>query len=256
MADASRPTFIIGGAPRSGTNFLCHALDRHPDVYMAKPYMPEPKVFMGAEQAWPAYAARYAELFAPAGGRRRLGEKTSYYLENDAACRLIQRHLPEVRMLFVVREPVGRAYSNYLWTKKNGLETLGFEEAVRLEGRRPSPLPPERDYARPYDYLPRGRYDVFAERWFSALGRARVRFLLYEDLVAKPEPVLADIQRFIGVRPAPLGADDLGVINSAREMGPPLDAGLERALRERMMASVRRFAALTGLDVSAWGYSA
>jgi hypothetical protein len=256
MADASRPTFIIGGAPRSGTNFLCHALDRHPDVYMAKPYMPEPKVFMGAEQAWPVYAARYADLFAPAGGRHGLGEKTSYYLENEAACRLIQGHLPEVRMLFVVREPVGRAYSNYLWTKKNGLETLGFDEAVRLEGRRPSPLPPERDYARPYDYLPRGRYDVFAERWFSALGRARVRFLLYEDLVARPEPVLADIQRFIGVRAAPLGADDLGVINSAREMGPPLEAALERTLRERMTASVRRFATLTGLDVSVWGYPA
>ena len=256
MADVTRPTFIIGGAPRSGTNFLCHALDRHPAVYMAKPYMPEPKVFMGPEQPWPVYAARYADLFAPAGGRPALGEKTSYYLENEAACRLIARHLPDVRLLFVVREPVARAYSNYLWTTKNGLETLPFDEAVRLEGQRPSPLPADREYARPYDYLPRGRYDVFAERWFAALGRARVRFLLYEDLVSTPEPVLARIQEFVGVRPAPLGADDLGVINSAREMGPPLDAALERRLRERLAPSVRRFAALTGLDVTAWGYPA
>ncbi|HEY2991823.1 MAG TPA: sulfotransferase [Methylomirabilota bacterium] len=254
MADLTRPTFIIGGAPRSGTNFLCHALDRHPAVYMAKPYMPEPKVFMGAEQPWAVYAARYAELFAAAGGRPSLGEKTSYYLENEAAGRLIARHLPEVRMLFVVREPVARAYSNYLWTKKNGLETLAFDEAVRLEGQRPSPLPPDREYARPYDYLPRGRYDVFAERWLAALGRARVRFLLYEDLVSKPEAVLVGIQDFIGVRRAPLGADDLGVINSAREMGPPLDGALERTLRERLTPSVKRFAALTGLDVTAWGY--
>jgi hypothetical protein len=149
---------------------------------------------------------------------------------------------------------VGRAYSNYLWTRKNGLEPLGFEEAVRLEGQRPSPLPPERDYARPYDYLPRGRYDVFAERWFAALGRERVRFVLYEDLVARPEPVLADIQDFLGVRRRALGADDLGIINSARETGPPLDAGLERTLRERMAPAVRRFAAITGLDVTVWGY--
>ena len=256
MAEPARPTFIIGGAPRAGTNFLCHALDRHPDVYMAKPYMPEPKVFMGAEQGAAVYAARYAALFAPAGGRAALGEKTTYYLENETARRLIERHLPDVRMLFVVREPVGRAYSNYLWTKKNGLETLPFDEAVRLEGQRPSPLPPDRDYARPYDYLPRGRYDVFAEPWLAALGRARVRFLLYEDLVTKPEPVLADIQEFLGVRHVPLGADDLGVINSAKEMGPPLDPALERALRERMAPSVRRFAALTGLDLRAWGYPA
>jgi len=254
MADVTRPTFIIGGAPRAGTNFLCHALDRHPDVYMAKPYMPEPKVFMGPARPWAEYARRYAALFAGAGGRRALGEKTSYYLENEAACTLIARHLPEVRMLFSVREPVARAYSNYLWTKKNGLEDLSFEEAVRLEGRRPSPLPPERAYARPYDYLPRGHYDAFAARWFEALGRARVRFVLYEDVVAKPEPQLAGIEEFIGVAPAALGADDLGVINSAKEMGPPLDPAFERALRERMAPSVRRFAALTGLDVTAWGY--
>lgn len=256
MADAPRPTFVIGGAPRSGTNFLCHALDRHPDVYMAKPYMPEPKVFMGPEQTWSVYAARYVELFAPAGGRPALGEKTSYYLENESACRLIQRHLPDVRMLFIVREPVARAYSNYLWTRKNGLETLAFAEAVRLEGRRPSPLPPDREYARPFDYLPRGRYDVFAERWFAALGRGRVRFLLYEDLVGTPETVLAAIQDFIGVRRAPLGAGDLGVINSAKDVGPPLEANLERTLRVRMAPSVTRFAALTGLDVGPWGYRA
>ena len=50
--------------------------------------------------------------------------------------------------------------------------------------------------------------------------------------------------------------DDLGVINSAKEMAPPLDSALERTLRERMAPSVRRFAALTGLDVRAWGYPA
>jgi hypothetical protein len=254
MAEPRLPAFIIGGAPRAGTNFLCHALDRHPDVYLAKPYMPEPKVFMGPEQPWPVYAARYAALFEPAGGRCALAEKTTYYLENEACCALIRRHLPAVRLVFVVREPVARAYSNYLWTKKNGLEALPFEEAVRLEGRRPSPLPPERDYARPYDYLRRGHYDVFAERWYAALGRARVQFLLYEDLVTTPGPVLARLQAFIGVPVKPLGAEDLGVINSASEMGPPLDAALDRTLRARMAPSVGRFAALTGLDVGRWGY--
>ena len=255
MAEERWPSFIIGGAPRAGTNFLCHALDRHPDVYLAKPYIPEPKVFMGPEQPWPVYALRYGALFEPAGARRARGEKTTYYLENEACCALIRRHLPAVRLVFVVREPVARAYSNYLWSRKNGLETLPFEEAVRLEGTRPSPLPPERDYARPYDYMRRGRYDVFAERWYDALGRDRVHFLLYEHLVTAPGPVLARLQAFIGVPAKPLDVADLGVLNSAAETGPPLDTALEHALRDRLAPAVRRFTALTGLDTRCWGYA-
>jgi hypothetical protein len=255
MASPARlPHFIIGGAPRSGTTFLCHVLDRHPHIYMAKPYLPEPKVFHQSPTDHAGYCARYAALFAPAEDGRLLGEKTSNYLESADACALIREHLSHVRMLFLVREPVARAYSNYLWSKKNGLETLCFEEAIRLEGSRPSPLSPERPYARPFDYLSRGRYDVFAQRYYEALGRDAVRFFVYEGLAADPERVLPEIQRFIGVEPLPLDAATVGVVLSAKEMGPPLDPAMEFALKRRMKPSVERFQALTGLDVSAWGY--
>ena len=40
------PDFIIGGAPRSGTTWLTAALDRHPDIWVAKPLRPEPKFFL------------------------------------------------------------------------------------------------------------------------------------------------------------------------------------------------------------------
>lgn len=248
------PTFIIGGAPRSGTNFLCHALDRHPDVYLAKPYMPEPKIFMGPRRPRAEYLARYAGLFASAGSRRALGEKTTYYLENAQSLALIEEHLPAVRVMFLVREPVARAYSNYLWTKKNRLETLSFEDALAA-GERPSPLPADRDYARPFDYVQRGQYDIFAERYLRRLGRDRVAFFLYEDLVLEPARVLDDIQVFIGVPRRDLRAEDLGLINSARETAPPIRPATEARLRRYFSPSVRRFQALTGLDVSAWGYA-
>jgi hypothetical protein len=73
-------------------------------------------------------------------------------------------------------------------------------------------------------------------------------------MVARPEPVVASLQAFLGVTPRPLAADEVGIVNSAREVGPPVKPETERALRERMVPTVRRFAALTGLDVTAWGY--
>jgi hypothetical protein len=248
------PDFIIGGAPRSGTTFLLEALDRHPDIYMARPFRPEPKVFMGPPQTGEAYRTRYAELFAGAGDERVLGEKTTNYFESEVCCQRIASHLPGVRTVFLVREPVARAYSNYLWSRKNSLETLGFEEAIEREGQRPSPLPPEKAHARPFDYLIRGDYATFAERYYAAMGRERVAFFLYEDIEAHPDALLGAVQRFIGVEPLPADRLDVGVVNSARDEGPPIDPRTEHTLRRRMAPLVRRFAELTGLDVRAWGY--
>lgn len=249
----TRPAFIIGGAPRSGTTFLCHALDRHPDIFIAKPFIPEPKVFM-TEAAPAEYLARYRRFFSATGSARFLGEKTSYYLESEAACERIRAHVPEVKLVFIVREPVARAYSNYLWSRMNGLETLAFAEAVALEGRRPSPLPEEKSYARPFDYLTRGDYARFAERYYAAFGRERVAFFLYEDIEEQPDALLLRLQQFIGVEPLPDDRLRSLRVNSARESGPALSPILERELRTRMAPLVTRFAAVTGLDVSRWGY--
>ena len=122
-----RPTFIIGGAPRSGTTFLCHLLDQHPDVFIMKPFIPEPKVFVTpTSDGTREYLRRYEEGLAAAGSERALGEKTSYYFEHALVPDRIASTLDSVRLLFIVREPVQRAYSNYLWSRRNGIETLSF----------------------------------------------------------------------------------------------------------------------------------
>jgi hypothetical protein len=248
------PDFIIGGAPRSGTTYLCEALDRHPDIYIPRPYIPESKVFLIPHPEGLSYRERYANLFAEAREERFFGDKTSYYLENAEACRLIRENLGPVKMIFIVREPVARAYSNWLWSRKNGLETLGFEEAVEKEGRRESPFGPERAYVRPFDYLSRGDYFTFAKRYYAAFGRESVGFFLFEDIIRRTDVLLNDIQAYIGVDPLPSRQLDPGVINPARDTGPPIDPALEAKLRKRFESTVDRFAQLTGLDVSLWGY--
>ncbi|MFO0968016.1 MAG: sulfotransferase [Gemmataceae bacterium] len=254
MTPSRLPTFIIGGAPRSGTTYLAEALARHPDVYMARPFIPEPKVFMGPRQPSAVYAERYRALFAPANGHRLLGEKTSYYLENPDLCGAIRAVAPEVKLVFIVREPVARAYSNYLWSTKNGLEKLSFEEALEREGERANPLPEEKAYARPFDYIIRGDYAELAQPYFDAFGRDCVRFFLFEDIALRPEALMRSLQAFIGAEPMPFQQLDVGVVNSAKDVGPPIDRGVEQRLRERLRPAVERFAMLTGLDIAAWGY--
>jgi hypothetical protein len=250
-----RPTFIIGGAPRSGTTLLCHLLDQHPDVFMMKPFIPEPKVLVMPTSEGPAeYYRRYESGLAGANGERARGEKTSCYLEHEAVPGRIADVLGAVRLLFMVREPVQRAYSNYLRTRENGYETLTFEEAIEREGAREDPFGPGREYVRPFDYLCRGRYATFAARYYERFGREAVKFVLYEDLERRPRDVMTEIQQFVGVEPMALDAQALGRINGSCERDEPLDPQVAARLRERMTGEVHRFAALTGLDLSGWGY--
>jgi hypothetical protein len=248
------PDFIIGGAPRSGTTFLAHALDTHPGIEMAKPWRPEPKVFLRAADDPAALRAQYSQWFGPEHAAALRGEKTTNYFESAQAPARMAAALPQARLVFLLREPVGRAYSNWLWSRMNGLEDLPFAEAVELEGSREDPLPEEQSYARPHDYLIRGDYARFARRWIDAVGADRVGFWLYEDLFTRTDEVLESVQRFIGADPQPLPDRPGGLVNEARSTGEQIDPELDAKLRGRMAPLVEELAALTGLDLSPWQY--
>jgi hypothetical protein len=249
------PDFVIGGAPRCGTTFLAELLSKHPGIYFKRPLLPEPKICLTPDSAGDeGLRERYAALFRDAPPDALRAEKTSNYFENDAARQRLARLLPATRFIFILREPIARAYSNWRWSTANGLETLSFDEAIAREGMRPSPFPPEREYVRPFDYMRRGCYGSLAEAWINAIGRERVAFLVYENLVDKPELFLAEIQRFIGVTPVPWSVLRTGRINQSPADAVPVHQDRIDELRRRIAPEVHRFSALTALDVSVWGY--
>ena len=130
------PDFIIGGAPRSGTTWLYALLDRHPDVFMARPVAPEPKFFL-VDDLYEKGLQYYSDTwFSTAAAASLAGEKSTDYLESGAAAGRIARDLPGVQLIFILREPTERAYSNYLWTRTNGLEIQDFASALVAEDER------------------------------------------------------------------------------------------------------------------------
>lgn len=248
----SLPTFIIGGAPRCGTTFLCHALDEHPAIAMARPYIPEPKVFLVPAADDEGYLERYRGLFDHKPGALARGEKSSAYLENSHARAMIRRLLPDAVLVFIFRDPVARAYSNWRRTCKNGLDTLDFMDAIAQEDVRSDPLPPEKSYVRPFAYLSRSRYDELIEPYFRDFPRDRILVMQMERLVTDRAAELLRLQQHVGIDPIPSLGSELGMINTVD--GPPLDPVLARTLREQLRPSAERFAAITGIDIELWGY--
>lgn len=246
------PDFIIGGAPRSGTTWLYHLLDRHPAVYMAKPVTPEPKFFL-VDDLYRKGLAYYADRwFGAAPANRIAGEKSTDYLESRDAAERIARDLPQAKLVFILREPADRAFSNYAWTRMNGIETEDFATALRLEEERERTLPDRWTFARPFSYFSRGVYADLLAEYVQRFPRAQILVLKYEDIRADPHALVDRLHRFLGVAPRPGDADALGVVNASDKRGESMPEDIRRGLQERYAEPNRRLAQMLGSEFSLW----
>lgn len=204
------PDFFIAGAPKAGTTALHATLARHPGLSLSP--VKEPKFFLcdGAPpsrqtgpgdahsaQEWVWDRGAYEALFdgAPAGTRR--GESTPFYLYDRDAQRRIRQVVPEARLIVLLRDPVDRAYSNWLHLWSDGLEPIAdFVTACRAEDERI-----RAGYAPFWHYRGLGRYGEQLEHLYTLFDRTQVHVLRYRDLVDEPEATLDGICTFLGVAP-------------------------------------------------------
>ncbi len=241
------PDFIIGGAARSGTTWLCHLLARHPEVGVARPIVPEPKFFLVDDlfaQGLDHYAARWFDGLE----QSMVGEKSTNYLDSETAAARIAQALPHVRLIFMLRDPIERTFSNYRWSRKQGHEMEDFAAALAAEGTRATPH--HLRFARPFAYLSRSRYLERLEPYLGLFPADHVLLLRFEDIVLRPAALAVRLHRFLGVSERPRDAEGLGIINDADagELLPETRRWLADYFREPDLALARR----TGFDVSGW----
>ena len=197
----SGPTFIIAGAPRSGTTWLYELLDRHPEIYMAKPVRPEPKFFLVDELYARGIQHYFETWFQGADAYAAAGEKSTNYLESAAAAERIHRDLPSVKLIFILREPAHRAYSNWLWSRMNGMEAEDFDAALAKEDERGRTLPEKLRYARPHAYFSRGLYAAMLRPYFDRFPREQILCVKFDAIIDTPGALAETVHRFVGVTP-------------------------------------------------------
>jgi Sulfotransferase domain len=182
---ASRlPNFIVIGAMKSGTTSLFHYLRAHPQVYMSP--LKEVDFFI-EEGNWSRGFEWYRKQFEKAGDRASaVGEaSTSYtkYPEYEGVPERIARHLPDVRLIYLVRDPIERIRSHYQHRSLIGAERAPFDEAVLGDPR----------------YLDCSRYAMQIERYVGPFPRERLLVVTSEDLRSSRAPTVRRIYRFLGV---------------------------------------------------------
>jgi len=199
------PNFIILGAQKAGTTSLYYYLDQHPDIFMSP--VKEPHFFNNEgggrlyDGPYPGPARRiskveeYESLFGGATNERAIGEASPSYLYLPEVPARMERHVPEARLIAVLRDPAERAYSAFLHTVRTGREPLDdFRAALRAEEGRI-----RENWHHLYHYKARGLYHEQLLRYHEAFGRDNVRVYLYEDLGKNPVAVFQDVCRFLDV---------------------------------------------------------
>jgi hypothetical protein len=101
-------------------------------------------------------------------------------------------------MFAVLRNPVDRAYSNYLYAVRLGREPLtDFKSALDREEDRIrenwSPL---------FWYKRNGMYFNQLSEYFAVFPRAQIKIFLYDDLRKSASTVMSELYNFIGVEPS------------------------------------------------------
>jgi len=191
--------FFIVGAQRSGTTFLCKICDEHPEIEMAKPLNPEPKFFItddlyknGINFYMDHFFRKYIE------GKIR-GEKSTSYFEKEIAAKRISENFESAKIIIILRDPIERAVSNYLFSYSNGIETLTIDEAFLKESERIDKYDQEKISVSPYAYLKRGLYIDYLEMYEKYFAYEKIHIILFEKMV-KDKIFIENFFKFLGVK--------------------------------------------------------
>ena len=210
-ATAPERVFIVG-AQRCGTTYLYHLLDGHPDITMARPVRPEPKIFL-TDEVTGGPRSYDARLFAGRPAARVRGEKATSYLEHPASLDRIAKTFPNAHIVVSVRDPIERAVSNYRFTVDAGLEDRTVDAALLadLDGE-DRPYDRTRISSSPYAYVSRGRYVEHLRHVDERFDDEHIHIVVYEDLVADIA-VLRSVYAALGVDAAHAPDVDGHVVN-------------------------------------------
>ena len=206
------PDFLIPGFPRCGTTSLFNYLIKHECIL--SPLAKEPSFFNSdffRGLKW--YKSFFPTKFEKKLMQKRFnskiltGEATPMYIFDPKSPIRIKKILPNVKLIFLLRNPIERAFSHYSSIRKRGLESLSFENAIkieeeRLEGEYEKMLENQNYYSKKfhfYGYLAGGHYYKLLKNWFTEFEKKQILIIKSENMFKNPSIELKKICSFLGI---------------------------------------------------------
>ncbi len=203
MGSKSLPNFLIVGAAKAGTTTLYNYLQKNPNIFV--PEHKEPYFLTGQSLAEintnGGYYHRgmidnfelYCDLYKNAYLKMMIGDfSTGYLYFYQSSIYNIKKYLGSPKIIIIIRNPVDRAYSNYLHHVKDGNETESFEDAISLIEERK-----KKNWWWGYSLLDAGLYYNQVKAYLENF--TDVKIFLFEDLKNNSQFVVDDLCSFLNV---------------------------------------------------------
>lgn len=184
---------------KSGTTTLHNLLSKHKDIEVCPrelfffdidEFKQHPEYFSHANNwctpDYGSYLEKYGswyERWFTSDSAQFVGERTSTYLASSRAAERIYEQNPQMKFIFILRDPVERAYSQYWHMLRRGQITRSFELEIRYGHR---------------SIIDRSNYYRQIERYRNVFGEDQIHILLFEKFIKSPGKCLNDILAFIG----------------------------------------------------------
>jgi hypothetical protein len=180
------PNLIIIGGLKCGTTSLHHYLNLHPEIEMSRP---KELNFFVEELNWPLGRDWYEGHFDASAPVR--GESSPHYTNRPAfagvPARMREILGDDVRLIYVVRDPIDRMLSHYLHNVGGGYDDRPLEEAL---------ADPDSSY------VSRSRYHFQLLPYLETFGPDRIEIVSREELKDGRAQAMRRAFEFLGVDPA------------------------------------------------------
>lgn len=198
------PNFIIAGATRSGTTSLYHYLIQHPNISFPK--LKEPRYFSSYDLKLPQKGPgditvddklitsfeKYNDLYFQINNKL-VGDASSEYLYHHlSSVPKIKEKLGDIPIIFILRNPIERAYSAYNNLVRDGRETLTFRQALNAEKDRV-----DNRYDMMWHYTAVSKYHESIKHFLKEFKN--VKIIIFEEFISNKESTLRGIFSFLGV---------------------------------------------------------
>lgn len=183
------PDFLIIGAMKAGTTTLYSDLRCHRSIFMSA--IKEPANLVDDAIHTAKGVRRYLRLFSTARADQRCGEASTHYTQlpvhTGAPKAAMAVAGPDVRLIYLIRDPVERALSHHRHLCSRGLCSPDLSMGL-------SSHPEIVEYS---------RYDVQLEQWLRYYPGAQVAIIRFEKYVADRSRTVNDLLRFLNASPDP-----------------------------------------------------